>query len=153
VVILFGRLRIVGSKRGKSYQYGDDVPKEYQHAVRLDEREGHTLVISKALYGLRTSGLRWHERHIALSFHCVREAIATKSIAFYHVDEVRNPADILGKHWDYKQVWKLLCPTQLDDYSHSGRPPNEYKNVKITDYPRSQSLVSDGSETLRSLAR
>jgi hypothetical protein len=25
-------------------------------------REGHTLVIFKALYGLRTSGLRWHER-------------------------------------------------------------------------------------------
>ena len=24
------------------------------------EREGHTLVIFKALYGLRTSGLRWH---------------------------------------------------------------------------------------------
>ena len=26
------------------------------------EREGHILVIFKALYGLRTSGLRWHER-------------------------------------------------------------------------------------------
>ena len=26
------------------------------------ELEGHTLVISKALYGLRSSGLRWHER-------------------------------------------------------------------------------------------
>ena len=26
------------------------------------EREGHALVVYKALYGLRTSGLRWHER-------------------------------------------------------------------------------------------
>ena len=26
------------------------------------EREGHTLVIFKALYGLRSSGLRWQER-------------------------------------------------------------------------------------------
>ena len=26
------------------------------------EREGHTLIIVRALYGLRTSGLRWHER-------------------------------------------------------------------------------------------
>jgi len=26
------------------------------------EREGHILIIDKALYGLRTSGLRWHER-------------------------------------------------------------------------------------------
>ena len=25
-------------------------------------RKGHTLVISKALYGLRSSGLRWHEK-------------------------------------------------------------------------------------------
>ena len=28
----------------------------------FDNREGHILVIQKALYGLRTSGLRWHER-------------------------------------------------------------------------------------------
>jgi len=26
------------------------------------ELEGHTLIIFKALYGLRTSGLHWHER-------------------------------------------------------------------------------------------
>ena len=26
------------------------------------EREGHILVIDKALYGLRTSGARWHDR-------------------------------------------------------------------------------------------
>jgi hypothetical protein len=63
---------------------------------------------------------------MVLSFHRVREAIAAKSIAFFHVDEVRNSADILSKHWDYQQVWKLIRPTQLDDYdtfkdySHSG---------------------------------
>ena len=33
------------------------------------EREGHILVIYKALYGLRTSGLRWHERFA----DCLRE--------------------------------------------------------------------------------
>jgi hypothetical protein len=33
------------------------------------EREGHTLVIFKALYGLRTSGLRWHKRFA----DCLRE--------------------------------------------------------------------------------
>ena len=26
------------------------------------DREGHTLIITKALYGLKSSGLRWHER-------------------------------------------------------------------------------------------
>jgi Reverse transcriptase (RNA-dependent DNA polymerase) len=25
--------------------------------------EGHTLLVNKALYGLRSSGHRWHERH------------------------------------------------------------------------------------------
>ena len=51
-----------------------------------------------------------HKRHMALSFHRVREAIAAKIIAFYHVDGVRNPADILRKHWGYQQVRKLLRP-------------------------------------------
>jgi hypothetical protein len=38
-----------------------------------------------------------HKRHMALSFHRVREAIAAKIIGFYHVDGVRNPTDILSK--------------------------------------------------------
>jgi hypothetical protein len=33
------------------------------------ELEGHMLIISKALYGLRTSGLRWHEQFS----QCLRE--------------------------------------------------------------------------------
>jgi hypothetical protein len=49
-----------------------------------------------------------HKRHVALSFHRVREAIAAKIVGFYHVDGERNPADILSKHWGYQQVWKLL---------------------------------------------
>jgi hypothetical protein len=44
---------------------------------------------------------------MALCFHRVREA---KIIDFYHVDGVRNPTDILSKHWGYQQVWKLLRP-------------------------------------------
>jgi hypothetical protein len=47
---------------------------------------------------------------MALSFHCVREAIASKIIGLYHADGVLNPADILSKHWGYQQVWKLLRP-------------------------------------------
>jgi hypothetical protein len=38
-----------------------------------------------------------HKRPMALSFHRVREAIATKIVGFYHVDGVRNPADTSGK--------------------------------------------------------
>ena len=37
--------------------------------AEFGELEGHILVIFKALYGLRSSGLRWHERFAA----CLRE--------------------------------------------------------------------------------
>jgi len=51
-----------------------------------------------------------HKRHNALSFHRVREAIAGAIIGFYHMDGTENPADILSKHWAYRQIWKLLQP-------------------------------------------
>ena len=42
-----------------------------------------------------------HKRHTALSFHRVREAIASKMLNFYHLKGEYNPADILSKHWGY----------------------------------------------------
>ena len=51
-----------------------------------------------------------HKRHNALSFHRVREAIASKFINFSFIDGQFNPADILSKHWGYQQVWVLLKP-------------------------------------------
>jgi len=42
-----------------------------------------------------------HKCHNALSFHCIREAIAGAIIGFYHIDGDENPADILSKHWGY----------------------------------------------------
>ena len=51
-----------------------------------------------------------HKRHTALSFHRVREAIAAKIIAFYHINGDKNPADILSKHWGHSQIWPLLKP-------------------------------------------
>ena len=49
-----------------------------------------------------------HKRHIALSFHRVREAIAAGIIKFIHIPGDQNPADICSKHWGYQQVWKML---------------------------------------------
>lgn len=49
-----------------------------------------------------------HKRHTMLSFHRVREAIASKYIRFYHIDGENNPADILSKHWGYAQIWPML---------------------------------------------
>jgi hypothetical protein len=51
-----------------------------------------------------------HKRHTALSFHRVREAIASQAVGFYHLAGSRNPADILSKHWAYSAVWKFLRP-------------------------------------------
>jgi hypothetical protein len=39
-----------------------------------------------------------HKRHYALSFHRVREAIASKFLAFFHIPGKRKPADVLSKH-------------------------------------------------------
>ena len=51
-----------------------------------------------------------HKRHIALSFHRVREAIASKMVSFHFIPGVTNPADILSKHWGYSQIWSTLRP-------------------------------------------
>ena len=51
-----------------------------------------------------------HKRHHMLSYHFVREAIASGAIRFAHVPGAKNPADILSKHWGYQCVWKLLQP-------------------------------------------
>ena len=51
-----------------------------------------------------------HKRHIFLSFHRVREAIAAGIMTFRYVPGSDNPADILTKHWGYQQIWGLLQP-------------------------------------------
>jgi hypothetical protein len=50
------------------------------------------------------------KRHIALSYHRVREAIASGIVVFHHIRGVLNPADILSKHWGWAQVCKVLTP-------------------------------------------
>ena len=45
------------------------------------------------------------KRHHALSYHYVREAIASEMLAFYHIPGEINPADVLSKHWGHLQVW------------------------------------------------
>ena len=42
-----------------------------------------------------------HKRHVALSFHFVREVITAKIIGYYFVPGKSNPANILSKLWDY----------------------------------------------------
>jgi hypothetical protein len=49
-----------------------------------------------------------HKRHTALSFHRVREAVASGMVGFYHLASEDNPADILSKHWGFLQIKPLL---------------------------------------------
>ena len=49
-----------------------------------------------------------HKRHTMLSFHRVREAMASNMLAFSHINGDINPADILSKHWGHSAVWPQL---------------------------------------------
>ena len=49
-----------------------------------------------------------HKRHTMLSFHRVREAVASSMLLFSHIYGETNPADILSKHWGYSAVWPQL---------------------------------------------
>ena len=51
-----------------------------------------------------------HKRHTMLSFHRVREAIASGVVRFHYIKGSINPADILSKHWGHAQVWVHLRP-------------------------------------------
>ena len=49
-----------------------------------------------------------HKRHNALSFHRVREAVASGYVGFHYLPGTDNPADILSKHWSYANIWPQL---------------------------------------------
>jgi hypothetical protein len=51
---------------------------------------------------------RLHKRHVILSYHRVREAIAANILHFIHIPGAANPADILSKAWGYQQVKSML---------------------------------------------
>ena len=90
IVDLRNTLRYLGVPvREKSYMFGDN----------------KTVVDSATL-----PHAKLHKRHTMLSFHRVREAIASKMVIFTFVEGAANPADILSKHWGYQQIWPLLQP-------------------------------------------
>jgi RNA binding exosome subunit len=49
-----------------------------------------------------------HKQHTMLSFHRVREAIASGIVGFFYIPGDINPADILSKHWGYSQIRERL---------------------------------------------
>jgi hypothetical protein len=81
---------IVVPLRTTSYMFGDNKSVVVDSLMRIDAK--------------------LHKRHTALSFHKVREAIASSMIIFTHIPGTLNVANILSKHWEYGTVWKLLRP-------------------------------------------
>ena len=55
-----------------------------------------------------TPHAKLHKRHNALSFHHVREAVASKYVTIFHLPGQYNPADILSKYWAYASVWQTM---------------------------------------------
>jgi Reverse transcriptase (RNA-dependent DNA polymerase) len=56
-------LELWGSDVGNAYLEAKTKEKVYiVGGPEFGSLEGHTLLVDKALYGLRSSGLRWHER-------------------------------------------------------------------------------------------
>ena len=53
---------------------------------------------------------RLAKRHLGLSYHFTREAIASEMVSFHHIPGQINPADVLSKHWAHSQIWTALQP-------------------------------------------
>ena len=67
------------------------------------------------------------KRHNLLSFHRVREAIASRYVDVVYLPGPKNPADVLSKHWAFDDVKNVLLPI-MHQY---GDPlqQNENKNL------------------------
>ena len=60
--------------------------------------------------GLSLPPSRLHKRHLMLSYHYVREAMATGEYVYAFIKGSENPSDILSKHWGHPEAWPLLRP-------------------------------------------
>ena len=48
------------------------------------------------------------KRHSILAYHRVREAIASKIIAYHWIRTGCNLSDMLSKHWDHPSVYNMI---------------------------------------------
>jgi len=114
LVDLRNTLRYLGVPlREKSYMFGDNES-----------------VVNSAI----TPHAKLHKRHNALSFHRVREAIASGVYVFSHIPGENNPADILSKHWGYSSVWhmlKVLLYVKGDTSVSPGKDEKENEATKM----------------------
>jgi len=100
-----------------------------------------------------------NKRHQALSYHAVREAIASGMLSFTHIPGQINPSDILSKHWGYQQVWPTLRPILfwrgntadlLDEGDDSGNRKGSITDSVFTSPNPDRTLVESDESTTES---
>lgn len=82
---------------------------------------------------------RLSKRHVALSYHYVREAIASGMVKFIHIPGDLNPADILSKHWGYSNIWPMMKPLLFYE--------GDTANILMETKPIQKGTNSDGENT------
>ena len=48
------------------------------------------------------------KRHNILAYHPVREAIASKILAYHWIQTGYNPRGMLSKHWDHPSIYNMI---------------------------------------------
>jgi hypothetical protein len=90
-----------GANHGVVYYiavHGSASQGSYVH-VWGQQMAGNSCVMPKA---------RLHKRHVLISFHRIREAVAARILHFIHIPGANNPADVLSKLWGYQSVKTVL---------------------------------------------
>jgi hypothetical protein len=51
--------------------------------------------------------------HLALSYHCAREAVTSGMVKFHHIPGEINPSDVLSEHWGHAELWPRIKVLQF----------------------------------------
>ena len=72
-----------------------------------------------------------NKRHIALSFHRVRECVASKLLFFVHIPGKENISDCLTNFLTHSVAWPLIKPILFwtGDTADSNKAPGETNKV------------------------
>jgi Reverse transcriptase (RNA-dependent DNA polymerase) len=92
------KLQLWGADVSSAYLEADTKEKVYIIAGdEFGKLSGNTLIIEKALYGLRTSGLRWHEKFTDI----------LRDIGF--VNCIAEPDIWMRKQQDHLRIYWSVC--------------------------------------------
>ena len=68
-----------------------------------------------------------------LSYHYVREAVASGSYVYAFIKGKDNPSDILSKHWSHSATWPNLKPIMFHEGDTINNEEKTNKKANSTD--------------------